>query len=557
MKRRHDVAENLKTWHGRSYLEDIRKKGGRKPSFETASHIPVEPLYTPADVDEDRYSENLGFPGEFPFTRGVYPTMYRGRPWTIRQYAGFGTARQTNERFRYLLEKGQKGLSVAFDLPTQIGLDSDDPTAQGEVGRVGVAVDSIEDMRVLFDGIPLDRISTSMTINATAAVLLALYVALADERGIERRRLNGTVQNDILKEYIARGTYIFPPGPSVRLITDMFAWCAENVPDWNPVSISGYHIREAGSTAVQEVAFTLADAIVYVDALIRAGLDVDAFAPRLSFFFSAHSDFLEEVAKFRAARRMWARIMRGRFGAKREESLRLRFHTQTAGSTLAARQPENNVVRVTLQALAAVLGGTQSLHTCSLDEALALPSREAGRIAVRTQQIILEESGVADTIDPLGGSYAVEALTNEIEARATALIERVEKAGGMVKAIEQGYPQREIEEASYAYQTSIERGERKIVGVNVCADEGESDLEVFSLDPEIERTQVAELRKRKAGRDGQAVAKALAGLDRAAAGSANLFPPILQAVKSSATVGEICAALVRRFGLYGERTTGR
>jgi len=515
--------------------------------------IAVKPLYTPADVDEDRYLENLGSPGDFPYTRGVYPTMYRGRPWTIRQYAGFGTARQTNERFHFLLKKGQKGLSVAFDLPTQLGYDSDDPMAESEVGRVGVAVDSLEDMRVLFDGIPLETISTSMTINATASILLALYVALSDERGLDRRKLSGTIQNDILKEYIARGTYIFPPEPSMRLVQDSLLWCAENVPNWNPISISGYHIREAGSTAVQEVAFTLADALAYVAAGVSAGLDVDVFAPRLSFFFCAHNDLLEEVAKFRAARRMWARIMRDRFAAKRAESLRLRFHTQTAGSTLTARQPENNVVRVTLQALAAVLGGTQSLHTNSLDEALALPSDNTARIAVRTQQILLEESGVAATIDPLGGSYAVEALTNEIERRASDLIERVEAMGGMVKAIERGFPQREIEAASYEYQTSIERGDRKVVGVNAYVDDGETAVEAFTMDPEIEKNQIAALKQRKTARDGSAVTNILAELDRAAAGNGPLFPSILEAVKASATLGEICGILAKRFGRHREK----
>ncbi len=526
---------------------------GHKVSSETSSRIPVKPLYTPADVDEDRYLENLGFPGDFPYTRGVYPTMYRGRPWTIRQYAGFGTARQTNERFHSLLKKGQKGLSVAFDLPTQLGYDSDDPMAESEVGRVGVAVDSLEDMRVLFDGIPLETISTSMTINATASILLALYVALSDERGLDRRKLSGTIQNDILKEYIARGTYIFPPEPSMRLVQDSLLWCAENVPNWNPISISGYHIREAGSTAVQEVAFTLADALAYVAAGVSAGLDVDIFAPRLSFFFCAHNDLLEEVAKFRAARRMWARIMRDRFGAKRAESLRLRFHAQTAGSTLTARQPANNVVRVTLQALAAVLGGTQSLHTNSLDEALALPSDNAARIAVRTQQILLEESGVAATIDPLGGSYAIEAFTNEIERRASDLIERVEAMGGMVKAIKRGFPQREIEAASYEYQTSIGRGDRKVVGVNAYVDDGETAPEVFAMDPEIEKSQVAALKRRKAARDGSAVRNVLAELDRAAAGNGPLFPSILEAVKASATLGEICGILAKRFGRHREK----
>jgi methylmalonyl-CoA mutase N-terminal domain/subunit len=483
--------------------------------------------------------------------------MYRGRPWTIRQYAGFGTARETNERFHFLLQKGQKGLSVAFDLPTQMGYDSDDPIAGGEVGRVGVAIDSIDDMRILFDGIPLSEISTSMTINATASVLLALYVALADERGIDRRSLSGTVQNDILKEYIARGTYVFPPAPSMRLITDMLAWCADNLPDWNPISVSGYHIREAGSTAVQEVAFTLADAVAYVQAGVAAGLDVDAFAPRISFFFNAHNNLLEEVAKFRAARRIWARIMKQRFGARKSESMRLRFHTQTAGCTLTAQQPENNIVRVTIQALAAVLGGTQSLHTNSLDEALGLPGDHAARVALRTQQIILEESGVSDTIDPLGGSYAVESLTNDIEARAVDLMNRIEGMGGMVRAIEVGFPQREIEKASWEYQKSVERGDQKIVGVNAYTDDGKTEVEVFHVDPKTEKSQVAALGKRKAARDAAVVSGALAALEEAAAGSSNLFPPILEAVKKSVTLGEICGALCKQFGRYRERTTLR
>jgi methylmalonyl-CoA mutase N-terminal domain/subunit len=526
----------------------------RKASFETSSGIPLRRFYGPADVVEDSGLTDLDVPGEFPFTRGIYPTMYRGRPWTIRQYAGFGSARQTNQRLRYLIDKGQTGLSVAFDLPTQVGYDSDDPMAAGEVGRVGVAVDSIEDMRALFEGIPLEEISTSMTINATAPVLLALYVALADERGLDRRRLNGTVQNDILKEYIARGTYVFPPEPSMRLITDLVAWAAENVPGWNPISISGYHIREAGSTAVQEVAFTLADAIAYVEAGIKAGLDVDSFGPRLSFFFSAHNNLLEEVAKFRAARRMWARIMRDRFGAKRADSQLLRFHTQTAGSALTAQQPENNVIRVTIQALAAVLGGTQSLHTNSLDEALGLPSDRGARTAVRTQQIILEESGVADTVDPLGGSYAIEALTQEVETRAAAVLERIEGLGGMVQAIERGFPQREIEEASYAQHKAIERKEKKVVGVNEYTEDSKLAIDIFSVDPEIEKNQISDLRKRKAARDGPAVEAALAEIDRSAAGKANLLPPILEAVKRLVTVGEICAALAKRFGRYREKT---
>jgi methylmalonyl-CoA mutase N-terminal domain/subunit len=557
MSERRKIDESAKSWREGSYARETQKKKERKPAFETLSRIPVEPVYTPADFDDGRYLEDLGFPGDFPFTRGVYPTMYRGRPWTIRQYAGFGTARETNRRFHFLLEKGQKGLSVAFDLPTQMGYDSDDPMAQGEVGRVGVAIDSIDDMRVLFEGIPLGEISTSMTINATAAVLLALYVALADQRGVDRTKLSGTIQNDILKEYIARGTYVFPPAPSMRLITDTFAWCAENLPNWNPISISGYHIREAGSTAVQEVAFTLADAVAYVDAGVKAGLDVDSFAPRLSFFFNAHNNLLEEVAKFRAARRMWARIMRDRFGAKKAESLRLRFHTQTAGCTLTAQQPENNIVRVTLQALAAVLGGTQSLHTNSLDEALGLPSDNAARIALRTQQIILEESGVSDTIDPLGGSYAVESLTGEIEKRAAALMEKIDTAGGMVMAIEQGFPQRDIEKASWEYQKAVERGDQKVVGVNAYTDDAKTNVDVFSINPQTERDQLADLARRRKERDPGAVQKALDGLERAAAEDTNLFPPILDAVKCSATVGEICATLAGRFGRYRERTTVR
>ena len=478
--------------------------------------------------------------------------MYRGRPWTIRQYAGFGTAGETNRRFHFLLDRGQKGLSVAFDLPTQMGYDSDDPMAEGEVGKVGVAIDSIDDMRVLLDGIPLDKISTSMTINATASILLALYIAVGDEQGVERRTLSGTVQNDILKEYIARGTFIFPPDPSIRLITDMFAWCAENAPNWNPISISGYHIREAGSTAVQEVAFTLANAICYVDAGVGAGLDVDAFAPRLSFFFNVHNNFLEEVAKFRAARRMWAKIIKTRFGAKREESMRLRFHTQTAGSTLTAQQPHNNVVRVALQAMAAVLGGTQSLHTNSLDEALGLPSDEAVRLALRTQQVILEETGVGDTVDPLGGSYYLESLTNEIESRATELIGKIDEMGGMVPAVDAHYPQREIERAAYEWQKALEAGDEKVVGVNTHVEETESEQPVFQMDPKLEKNQVEELRRRKTGRDQALVTASLESLGNAAGGKDNLFPFILEAVKNEATIGEICTTLARHFGRYKE-----
>jgi methylmalonyl-CoA mutase N-terminal domain/subunit len=551
------IEERHKKWLEDLYTPETAKKPERKPAFKTSSHTIVDPLYTPAAFHEDHYTNNLGFPGEYPYTRGVYPSMYRGRPWTIRQYAGFGTAKETNERFHFLLDKGQKGLSVAFDLPTQMGYDSDDPMAAGEVGKVGVAIDSIDDMRVLFAGIPLDKISTSMTINSTAAILLALYVVLAEEQGIDRKVLAGTVQNDILKEYIARGTYVFPPAPSVRLITDMFEWCAENLPNWNPISISGYHIREAGSTAVQEVAFTLADAICYVEAGMNAGLDIDAFAPRLSFFFNAHNNLLEEVAKFRAARRMWARLMKTRFGAKKPQSMRLRFHTQTAGCTLTAQQPENNIARVTLQALAAVLGGTQSLHTNSLDEALGLPSDNAARIAVRTQQIIFEESGTPDSIDPLGGSYYVETLTDSIEADAMKIIETIDEMGGMVKAIEQAYPQLEIEKASYTYQKSVERGDQKVVGVNAYQDDGGSGIDVFNVNPAIEANQIESLVRRKAERDASAVSKSLDALDRAAAGDENLFPVILDAVKQSVTVGEICNTLAGHFGRYRERTTIR
>jgi len=521
----------------------------RRPRFETSSGIELDAVYAPEDAAAAA-EPAPGLPGVYPFTRGIYPTMYRGRPWTIRQYAGFGTARDTNARFRAMLARGQKGLSVAFDLPTQMGFDSDAPLAVGEVGRVGVAIDTADDLAAVFDEIPIERVSTSMTINATASVLLAMYVAIADDRGIAREKLAGTVQNDILKEYIARGTYIFPPAPSVRLITDMFAWCAAELPSWNPISISGYHVREAGSTAAQEVAFTLADGIAYVQAGLDAGLDVDAFAPRLSFFFNVHNQFLEEVAKFRAARRLWARIMKERFGARKEESMRLRFHTQTAGSTLTAQQPQNNAVRVAIQALAAVLGGTQSLHTNSLDEALGLPSEEAARIALRTQQIIAEETGVIDTIDPLGGSWAIEHLTDALEERAAKLIGEIDDLGGMIAAIEQGFPQREIERAAYRYQRALERGEQKVVGVNAYTEDDGAEPAVFTVDPALEREQIARLQARRKARDNDAVEAALARLAEAAAGEANLFPPILEAVKVRASIGQICDTLAARFGRY-------
>jgi methylmalonyl-CoA mutase N-terminal domain/subunit len=497
---------------------------------------------------------DLGRPGEFPFTRGIHPTMYRGRLWTMRQYAGFGTARASNARYRALLDAGQTGLSVAFDLPTQLGLDSDHPLCAGEVGKVGVAVDSVEDMAVLFDGIPLDRVSVSMTINAPAAILLAMVLALAEERAVAWKTLSGTIQNDILKEYTARGTFIFPPAPSLRLITDTVAFCEANVPRWNTMSISGYHIREAGATAVQELAFTFANAIAYLEAFERAGLPVDVVAPRLSFFFAVHNDFLEEIAKFRAARRIWARLTRDRFKAANPDSWKLRFHTQTSGATLLAQQPGNNVARVALQALAAVLGGTQSLHTNSRDEALGLPSAESVRIALRTQQIIAHESGAARIVDPLGGSYAVEALTNRIEAETAALLARIEKEGGTLRAIESGWIQREIQESAYAYQKSIESRSRIIVGLNEFADPEETLDFAVSVPPErVEREQKAALRKLKKLRSAEGVAESLEGLRRDLSAGANLLPPIIAAVKARATLGEITAVLKEAFGEYREK----
>ncbi|WP_124727239.1 acyl-CoA mutase large subunit family protein [Staphylospora marina] len=525
----------------------LEKKPERKERFETLSGIPVKRLYTKEDLPAAAAEE---LPGEYPYTRGIHPTMYRGKLWTMRQYAGFGSASETNRRFRYLLEQGQTGLSVAFDLPTQIGYDSDDPMSVGEVGKVGVAIDSLEDMEKLFDGIPLDKVSTSMTINAPASVLLAMYVAVGEKQGVKSEQLRGTIQNDILKEYIARGTYIFPPKPSMRLITDIFAWCAKHVPKWNTISISGYHIREAGSTAVQEVAFTLADGIAYVQAAIDAGLDVDQFAPRLSFFFNAHNHFFEEIAKFRAARRLWARIMKERFGASNERSLQLRFHTQTGGSTLTAQQPDNNIVRVTLQALAAVLGGTQSLHTNSRDEALALPTEESARIALRTQQIIAFESGVADTVDPLGGSWYIESLTDEIEREAMKYIEQIDAMGGAVSAVEQGFMQREIHRVALETQRKIESGEEIVVGVNQFRLDHEPQPELMRVDPEIARQQIEALQALRNKRDGAAVQETLSRLKRAAEGTDNLMPYILDAVRAYATVGEICHTLRSVFGEY-------
>jgi methylmalonyl-CoA mutase, N-terminal domain len=536
--------EKLKIWQEKTDRL-LQKTPERKEKFHTSSEIEVKRLYTEADVPEDP-----GLPGEFPYTRGIYPTMYRSRLWTMRQYAGFGSAGETNKRFRYLLEQGQTGLSVAFDLPTQIGYDSDDAMSQGEVGKVGVAIDSLKDMERLFAGIPLDQVSTSMTINAPASVLLAMYIAVAEKQGVPSEKLRGTIQNDILKEYIARGTYIFPPKPSMRLITDVFQYCAEHVPKWNTISISGYHIREAGSTAVQEIAFTLSDGIAYVEAALEAGLEVDQFAPRLSFFFNAHNHFFEEIAKFRAARRIWAKIMKERFNASNERSLQLRFHTQTGGSTLTAQQPDNNIVRVTLQALAAVLGGTQSLHTNSRDEALALPTEESARIALRTQQIIAHESGVADTVDPLGGSYYIEALTDRIEKEAWRYIEKIDEMGGAVRAVEEGYMQQEIHRAALATQREIESGKQVVVGVNRYRLEQETEPQLLRVDPAIAKQQVEQLRELKANRNATEVEEKLNRLKKAAQGTENLMPHILNAVKAYCTIGEICHVLREVFGEY-------
>jgi methylmalonyl-CoA mutase N-terminal domain/subunit len=524
----------------------------RKPKFATGSGLELKRFYAPGDLAGWDYDHEAGYPGEFPYTRGIYPSLYRGRLWTMRQYAGFGSARESNARYRYLLSQGQTGLSVAFDLPTQIGLDSDHPLARGEVGRVGVAIDSLEDMEMLFEGIPLERVSASMTINATAAILLALYFAVAEKQGADLARLSGTVQNDILKEYIARGTYIFPLAPALRIVTDIFAFCRGRAPEWNTISISGYHIREAGSTAVQEVAFTLANAIAYVEAALARGLAVDQFAPRLSFFLNAHNDLLEEIGKFRAARRLWARIMRERFKAQDPRSWMFRFHTQTAGSTLTAQQPNVNIVRVTLQALAAVLGGTQSLHTNSRDEALALPTEASALLALRTQQILAAESGVANTVDPLAGSYVIEKLTDEIEAQAREYLRKIEALGGMVRAIEAGYVQREIQQAAYEYQKAIEKGDRVVVGVNQYVDKTSASPPLLRIDPEIERTQVERLAKLRARRDTTRVGTTLRAVEEAARTDRNLLPAILDAVKAYATVGEISDALRRVFGEYQE-----
>jgi methylmalonyl-CoA mutase, N-terminal domain len=518
----------------------------------TPGGLPVPAVISPEDLSDWNAERDLGNPGEFPFTRGVYPTMYRGRLWTTRQYAGFGSAAESNRRYRYLLSQGQTGLSVAFDLPTQIGMDSDHSLALGEVGKVGVAIDSLEDMQLLFDGIPLDRVSTSMTINATASILLALYVAVAKQQGADLKRLSGTIQNDILKEYIARGTYIYPPRPAMRIVTDIFAWCRSELPNWNAISISGYHIREAGSTDVQEVAFTLANAMAYVESAVAAGLQVDEFAPQLSFFFNSHNEFLAQIAKFRAARRLWARTMRDRFGARDPRSMKLRFHAQSAGSSLTAQQPENNLIRTAVQCLAAVLGGCQSLHANALDEALALPTERAALLALRTQQIIAQETGVANTVDPVGGSYAIEKMTNEIEAGAKDYIARIDAMGGMLRAIETGYVQQEIQKSAYQYQRAVETGEQVVVGVNRFQADSEQSIPTLRIDPEIERSQIGRLNALRAKRDTAKARGAIEEVERRARGKENLMPAILAAVEAYATVGEISDAMRRAFGEYQE-----
>ncbi len=548
-----NVRDEFERWEKTTLNKTISKAPERESSFKTTSHIQLKRLYTPQEIAGLDYCAELGFPGEFPFTRGVQPTMYRGRLWTMRQYAGFATPEETNKRYKYLLEHGQTGLSVAFDLPTQIGYDSDHPLSNGEVGKVGVAIDTLKDMEILFEGIPLDKVSTSMTINATAAILLTMYIAVAEKQEVKSEVLQGTIQNDILKEYAARGTYIYPPPESMRIVTDIFAFCKDRLPRWNTISISGYHMREAGCTAVQEVAFTLADGIAYVEAAIRAGLDVDSFASRLAFFFCCHNTFIEEIAKFRAARRLWAKIMKERFKAKRDESCMLRFHTQTAGCSLTAQQPDNNVVRVAFQALAAVLGGTQSLHTNSRDEAYALPTEDSVRIALRTQQLIAYESGVADMIDPFGGSYAVEALTDEIERKSKEYIEKIEAMGGAVKAIESGYIQAEIGESAYRYQKEIETKKRIVVGLNQFQIEEEPLRDILRIKPEMEQYQKEKLTRVKKERNNANVKETLANLKRAAQGTENLVPPILEAVRAYATLGEISDTLREVFGEYRER----
>jgi methylmalonyl-CoA mutase N-terminal domain/subunit len=542
------LKDEKRRWMLEKYEPLVKRFPERKESFQTTSGIDLPPVLLPEETQD--YLKDLGFPGEYPFTRGVQPTMYRGRLWTMRQYAGYATAEESNRRYRYLLDQGQNGLSVAFDLPTQIGYDADDPIAQGEVGKVGVSISSIEDMETLFRDIPLDKVSTSMTINAPAAILLAFYIAVARKQGVEIEKLRGTIQNDILKEYVARGTYIFPPGPSMRLITDVFKYCKDNIPRWNTISISGYHIREAGSTAAQEVAFTLANAIAYIQAAIDAGLVVDEFADQISFFFNAHNNFLEEVAKFRAARRLYARIMKERFGTQNDKSCRLRFHTQTAGSTLTAQQPENNIVRVTLQALAAVLGGTQSLHTNSMDEALWLPTEKSVRVALRTQQIIAHESGVTDIVDPLAGSYVIETLTDEIEDMARDYIEKIDAMGGALNAINNGFMQREIQEAAFRTQRAIELGEEVVVGVNDFQVNEQIELEALKVDPSVEEDQKQRLARLRQNRDNEKVAGLLSQLEEHAQGDTPLMPILIECAEGNITLGEICGILRKVWGQY-------
>ncbi len=546
------IIQQKQHWERTVVKPTLEKYPERKANFVTGSSDPIQPLYAPDDLVDFDYLRDLAFPGQYPFTRGVQPTMYRGKLWTMRQYAGFGTAEESNKRYKYLLAQGQTGLSVAFDLATQIGYDSDDPICYGEVGKVGVAIDTLADMETLFDGIPLDKVSTSMTINASASILLAMYLAVAEKQGVPANLLSGTIQNDILKEYVARGTYIFPPQPSMRLITDIFAYCLKEVPKWNTISISGYHIREAGATAAQEIGFTLANGIAYVQAAINTGLKVDDFASRLSFFFNAHNDLLEEVAKFRAARRLWADIMKHRFGANDEKSMMLRFHTQTGGSTLTAQQPINNIVRVTIQTLAAVLGGTQSLHTNSYDEALALPSEESVEIALRTQQIVAYESGAADTVDPLAGSYYIESKTNQIEKDAKKYIEKIDALGGVVPAIEKGYIQKEIQNSAYRHLKEVEGSDRIIVGVNKYRVESEHKPDLLKIDLKVQQEQIKKLRKVKQKRDQIAVDKSLAHLKEAAQSNENIMPVILEAVKVYVTLGEICNVMREVFGEYKE-----
>jgi len=547
-----NLNEKFQNWEKQVLKPFLEMNPEQKEKFVSTSNKEINRLYTPLDLNPEDYFDKIGFPGEFPFTRGIQPTMYRGKFWTMRQYAGFGTARESNERYKFLLSQGTTGLSVAFDLPTQIGYDSDDPHSEGEVGRVGVAIDTLADMEILFQGIPLDKVSTSMTINAPAAILLAMYIVVAEKNGVSREKLSGTVQNDILKEYIARGTYIFPPKPSMRLVTNIFEFCSKEVPKWNTISISGYHIREAGSTASQEVGFTLANAIAYVQAAIDAGLDVDSFAKRISFFFNSHNDLFEEVAKFRAARRLWAKIMKERFKAKDTRSMMLRFHTQTAGSSLTAQQPDNNIIRTTIQALAAVLGGTQSLHTNAKDEALALPTENSAQVALRTQQIIAYESGVTNTIDPLAGSYFVEALTDSIEKEAEEYIKKIDELGGSPSAIEIGYIQKEIQNSAYQYQKDIESGTRIIVGVNKFIVEEEETPEILKINPEIEKNQIQFVKKVKSERDNSLVKEKLSLLKKAAEGNDNLMPYIIDAVRVYASIGEICNVLREVFGEYKE-----